>query len=350
MKGNFKEIDRCILITIREWWCFMRLLISLWLCGVLGLCCLAQSPNPPDTSQSLLIGRQTYFDFGPPFDYFEVIQVHPDSTGVDIERALLTPDAGCFQPAKVEYSTAHANLAMHDILSDLNLCSIKQSQINRELKRRKHGLVFSGANVSFETHCSGGTRVIPAAVLDRDWFAAKPDTPQFTSLAIQVLQKLDEALGPSVMEKPIFPTLITDASGPAPPEPRQLLSDISDGKIDGLFPGTTFKVSEIYSDARKPPRAPAIELAKSEPFKPDVYSAPKYPPIAKAARVEGTVSFHLKVDENCAASEITIDSGPKMLQQAVSEAVKDWKYCKSPKGQMIQASIEFRLNCHDKQP
>jgi protein TonB len=72
---------------------------------------------------------------------------------------------------------------------------------------------------------------------------------------------------------------------------------------------------------------------------------PVYPPIAKAARVEGDVSFHLEVGSGCAVDELTIDDGPKMLRESVEKAVKEWKFCGVPEGQQVHATVAFRLDC-----
>jgi len=88
-----------------------------------------------------------------------------------------------------------------------------------------------------------------------------------------------------------------------------------------------------------------VKLVRSEPFQPDASPMPKYPDDAKAAHVEGDVSFHLVVGSGCAPEEIAIDDGPQLLRDAVENAVKDWKYCGVPEGQEIRAAIAFRLNC-----
>jgi len=72
---------------------------------------------------------------------------------------------------------------------------------------------------------------------------------------------------------------------------------------------------------------------------------PKYPDDAKAAHVEGDVSFHFDVESGCATEEITIDDGPELLREPVKTAVKDWKYCGVPEGQEIHATVAFRLSC-----
>ncbi len=108
------------------------------------------------------------------------------------------------------------------------------------------------------------------------------------------------------------------------------------------------------ADNAKSPRARGVDaaasdacvtLVRSEPFPPDESPLPKYPEAAKAAHVEGDVSFHLEVGSGCAAEEITIDDGPNLLRGAVENAVKNWKYCGVPEGQEIHAAIAFRLNC-----
>src|SRR5579871_1059456 len=88
-----------------------------------------------------------------------------------------------------------------------------------------------------------------------------------------------------------------------------------------------------------------VKLARSEPFQPDESPLPRYPDEARTARVEGDVSFHLVVGSGCAPEEITIDDGPKLLRDPVTNAVKDWKFCGVPEGQEIHAAIAFRLNC-----
>ena len=53
---------------------------------------------------------------------------------------------------------------------------------------------------------------------------------------------------------------------------------------------------------------------------------PVYPPIAKAARVEGTVVLEATISISGAVVGIRVISGPSMLQQAALDAVKTWHY------------------------
>ena len=53
---------------------------------------------------------------------------------------------------------------------------------------------------------------------------------------------------------------------------------------------------------------------------------PVYPPIAKAARVQGTVVLEAQISKSGSIENLKVISGPAMLQQAAIEAVKQWRY------------------------
>ena len=51
-----------------------------------------------------------------------------------------------------------------------------------------------------------------------------------------------------------------------------------------------------------------------------------YPPIAKAARIEGTVAFVIQVGTTGKIEQMNVVSGPEMLQQAAMDCLKQWTY------------------------
>jgi protein TonB len=53
---------------------------------------------------------------------------------------------------------------------------------------------------------------------------------------------------------------------------------------------------------------------------------PVYPPIAKAARVSGTVVLQATISKTGQIEGLHVISGPAMLQQAAMDAVKTWRY------------------------
>ena len=53
---------------------------------------------------------------------------------------------------------------------------------------------------------------------------------------------------------------------------------------------------------------------------------PIYPPIAKQARIQGTVQMAAVIDRNGAVQQLEVISGHPLLVPAALEAVKDWVY------------------------
>ena len=55
-------------------------------------------------------------------------------------------------------------------------------------------------------------------------------------------------------------------------------------------------------------------------------TVPVYPPIAKAARVSGTVVLQATISKTGTIEGLHVISGPAMLQQSAMDAVKSWRY------------------------
>ncbi len=89
--------------------------------------------------------------------------------------------------------------------------------------------------------------------------------------------------------------------------------------------------NRIFDGHRRPVVAPA-------PFKPITISSgvavgmliettpPVYPPIAKVARVSGTVELQAIISKSGMIRDLHVVSGPPMLQQAAVDAVQTWRY------------------------
>ena len=193
------------------------------------------------------IGRHTFLDFGPPFDYYELFLVRPMGNAASIEKIMLAPAGNaCMQPAKIEIASAVAKESVASLLSS-NPCAIPERALRRELKRRKKYLVFSGANIAMQVQCGSDTRIIRSDVLDREWFDTNPGTPKHTSQTMELLAKLDQASGPSPLDKPVFPVSETPKTD-TPSSP--MLDDIAAGKYDSLFKDAPSKPSEVYRSAQ----------------------------------------------------------------------------------------------------
>jgi Gram-negative bacterial TonB protein C-terminal len=317
--------------------------------ALLSVCAITlakdRKPAPPMPDR-FVIGRDTFFDFGPPFHYVELLLVNP-SGGTSIERIILTAGYKCTLPPKIEVARATMKQSVADLFGATNPCKIPEKDLNRELKRRKHHLVFSGANISMQVQCGGQTRIIRSDILDRDMFDPHAGTPEHTSWTMGILAQLDHALGPGVMDKPMI-TPPGDAGGPAQPPDSPTFQEIAAGKYDPLFPGTTDKPSQIYLSTKEAIPTPTVSLVKSSPFTPTAAPLPQYPASARAASVEGTFTFTVDVQADGRTTNFAVENGAPLLRGAMEDASHGWVFPSQAAGQRVVVIVEFALNCHDK--
>jgi TonB family protein len=196
-----------------------------------------------------------------------------------------------------------------------------------------------------EVQCGNQTRVIRSDILDRDMFDAAANTPEHTAWTMQLLQRLDKAVGPSVMDRPVFP-IDESAAPPLEPPDSPVLRDLSAGKYDGLFWDAAEKPSALYRAAQdRPPLSPGVQLLSSEPVAPEVFVAPTYPPVAQAADMQGTVFFTIYVDAGGHIIDITFEKGAPIFQAAVKSASSNWKFPPNLTIPWVRAVVKFSLNC-----
>jgi protein TonB len=114
---------------------------------------------------------------------------------------------------------------------------------------------------------------------------------------------------------------------------------IPGGTADGLVSGI---LNALPTMALLPPQVPAVlpvQRAPIIPAKPPQVTGgmvkmanpihrvePLYPPIAKQARIQGTVEIEAVIAVDGHLREIHVKSGPALLVKAATDAVKQWVY------------------------
>jgi protein TonB len=72
---------------------------------------------------------------------------------------------------------------------------------------------------------------------------------------------------------------------------------------------------------------------------------PQYPPLARQARIQGSVVLHAVIGKNGEVQNLQVVSGHPMLTQAAIQAVKQWKY--KPyylNGQPVEVDTNITVN------
>jgi TonB family protein len=312
----------------------MFLLLALLICSYAG----AQEAVFPH--KEIFLAESDFIDTGPPFDFYNLYRLTATAHGTDIERVSITPAAGSCALPTIEMKIAHMNDGLSNLLAGKDPCSIGERAARKEAKRCKHCLTFSGVHLSMQLSCGGTLRTIKYEVLDRNLFAEKPNTPAATSRSLDLLTTLNKAFGGGAFDKPVFSTAESQSAA-TPVTKDTLITSIANGDFDHLFGE---KVSQLYIDSLGKPRLPTIELVSAQPMQPIQASLPAYPPIARAAHVEGTISITLKIDPTGQVSDATYQSGPRLFETATTDAAKRWLFPQSPEKQET-IDVTYRLNC-----
>ena len=294
----------------------------------------------------IILGRNYFIDTGPPFDSYEVISLRSTASGLQIERVTLSPPGdACLQPATAETSTATIHQSMDELLGHVNPCSIPEKDLKREVNRCKHCQVFSGAKVTMELQCGAQNRKIRMDILDRDLFDKNANTPKNTSWTMSFMGRIDQILGSNnIMDKPIF-QISQPQDHPVVALHSDLLTAIADGKFDELFGANADKLSALFKEAQITPLAPSVSLLSGSTITPVNATMPSYPPIARAAHVEGTVKVRFEIGDDGHVTGSEVIDGPPMLRNSVINALKSWSFLKEDAGKTIESSIQFNLNC-----
>jgi len=134
-----------------------------------------------------------------------------------------------------------------------------------------------------------------ASTMQQDWRAAK-----------------------AIDEPTAAPERATEAGTPvtAPPDGQSGNQEITSASADQSSAVT----DQASSFSRT--KVPSAEMSALKTFG----VVPPYPPIARASRIQGTVSLDAIISEDGSVKSLAIISGPAMLQQSALDAVRTWKY------------------------
>lgn len=297
------------------------------------------------------IGVHTYFDFGPPSDFYEILVVRPVADGTLIERITLTPGSKCQIHAKEEFSSAIVKDSVASLLQ-INPCAISDKALRKELNHRaKQFGGFSGANTVMQVQCGSQRRLLRSAVFDHDWFDEHPNTPKSTRAMDLVVAQLNEHLETRAVDKSTTMAALTQNAGEAHPDhiPSSSESEVASGKYDDLFPASDEKISDIYRQAQEPAPNPQVTLYHSSLSAPEVFVAPEYSPLAKLVHYQGFVNVGVDVDRDGVPSNPDLHSCPPFLRANVEKAILQWRFQKSEVPYHVDVSLHFDPGCSEKE-
>src|SRR6202041_3332474 len=111
------------------------------------------------------------------------------------------------------------------------------------------------------------------------------------------------------------------------------------GVIGGIISSTPVAVPKVATPQRVRVSQGVVSGLKVRDVKPN------YPPLARQARIQGTVVLHAVISKDGSIEGLTLVSGHPMLAPAAIDAVKQWKY--KPyllNGEPVEVDTEVQVN------
>jgi len=156
-----------------------------------------------------------------------------------------------------------------------------------------------------------------------------PPPPQQKVAEVKIVSEIDSGLhAPTKIPKEI--KMLKEEAAPSAGTGVQGMQGMGNGTgggvQGGLFASLNNSAQVVPRVVAKPPAGPVRvssgTIAGMAISKPD----PIYPPIAKAAHVQGAVILHAIISKQGTIENLVIVSGPPMLANAARDAVMRWRY------------------------
>ena len=178
-----------------------------------------------------------------------------------------------------------------------------------------------------------------------------PPPPPAPAAPVRVIKRIsaeDLMKAPTVIPKTI--SRVKDEPEPPPSASVGVVGGVPGGMPGGTPGGVLGGI--ISSSAPPPPPPPKAATPKRinvggqvEAAKLLVHPSPEYPPLAKMARIQGTVKLEAVISKDGTIQDLKAVSGHPLLRQAALEAVARWRYQPTLlNGEPVEVVTEIDVN------
>jgi protein TonB len=184
--------------------------------------------------------------------------------------------------------------------------------------------------------------------------APVPDAPPMRARTGSATPSPSNVLNTHVLEPTRIPIGVTQINEDNPPQPFGVLGT---GAPTGAGPGVLNGIPSLDGTGTRPvlatPPAPAhpVRVSHMDPGSLIYQVQPVYPPLARAARVEGPVVMAALISKDGTIENLRVVTGRPMLIRSAVEAVSKWRYRpyilnSEPVEVETQITVNFLLAAH----
>lgn len=316
-------------------------------CGFCAVSLRAAS-NPPPSASEFYVVSVGFSDAWPGW-HRSVLLVKPDGNDIRVRYIRVAPvSVDCGEATKIGATDARLpNTSLDAVTGGVNFCAMDTPSLSRVIRTfpaPQRMSVFAGDNYTIVARCGSESRVIrlpgdwevDMARLKRKW----PGIAAFWSL-----EKLAGTRAFGLF--PLADSVPPEMAARLHPASETILSDLQSGTYDAGLAPRSFK--DDAAALRPLSDVPAsVKLMNPDHLRFARYVTPRYPPLAKQARISGTVELDITSNPTTGETErVALVSGSPLLVQAAMDAARQWRFVPGPDNVLRAARvvIEFVFHC-----
>jgi TonB family protein len=282
--------------------------------------------------------------------HHSILEVKPDGHDMVVRYIRVDPGTANCGAAAVIRATATRlpNTSLHDVTHGVNLCAMDQPFLNRTFEafpQTQRMGVFADDRFTIVAKCGTDSRVIRLPYYWKvDMARLKRERPD-----IALLWTLEKAVGTRAFGPfPSIDVVPREMAARFPPAGEAILSELKSGKFDSGLAPLSFKEDVAALRTKWDVAEFSVKLANADRVRFERYVNPQYPPLAKQARISGTVELEITSNPTSGETEqVTAVSGHPLLVPAAKEAAQQWRF---PPGadtalHATRVTLEFVFNC-----
>lgn len=283
-----------------------------------------------------------------PFRYEYILDVKAVDGGVEVRNIRIAPSAsGC--PGSLSVKAADRKIAGNtpQRIAGIRICSLNPDDVAAARKRSTpKGLaaIDDTASYTIVARCGTSDKVFALPFPEEvDFKILKRISPQATSLWDLGRRVSERAFGKNFLFHNASPS---DASFRA--LGAEVVPELNSGAYSRAFDnGDLEKLLSDYSGPREEIDPWLVELTFPQGAEWTQYQLPKYPPLARQARIQGEVRLVATVDTQSGfVSEVNTVSGHPLLTQSAISAIKRWQFRQTcPPKDSVEIGMKFEFRC-----
>jgi hypothetical protein len=294
--------------------------------------------------------------------YYRLIDVQPDGSDSLIRYIRIAPTNNyCRNWTIVQGVTARVrNVRPSQLVETNNPCAVKPENVDATVKKYSKTIgAFETISFGVVARCGSSSVTLGLPVIEevdlKRMRRAHPDIARLWNLSAEIVD-------PSFGSKDPFHDRTEEDDLALQREGQKIAPELVSGRYDiglvaavrgnvGTWPFPSFRslLEDYRGSVSKTEAKTSVvpQLMNAQAYKFTRFVAPKYPPLALAARIQGKVELALTLDAATGEVQVAaVVAGHPLLAPSAIEAAKQWRFAlDSSEPQIVSVTLDFALRC-----